>query len=240
MQGGGMASVIDSLAAVEQIVFRDQQITLPELVEILRNNFAGHDDLQVRLARRMPKFGNDIAWVDELGAKVVNIFCDEVKRVNGPEYVYQFYPCISTDRDFTGMGLHVGATPDGRRAGQQVSENQSPSEGADVEGLTALLNSAARLPFHRITGGPLNLRIHPSAVKGENGLDMFASLLDTYFAKGGMQAQINVMSREQLLDAQQHPHKYKSLCVRVTGYSAYFVQMGKKAQDELIHRTEKR
>ena len=109
-----------------------------------------------------------------------------------------------------------------------------------MSGLTALLNSIARLPFDRITGGPLNVRLHPSAVRGENGLRMFSSALQTYFDKGGMQLQLNVMSREQLLDAQMNPHKYRNLCVRVVGYSAYFVQMGKKAQDELIARTEKR
>lgn len=109
-----------------------------------------------------------------------------------------------------------------------------------MNGLTALLNSVAKLPFHRITGGPLNVRIHPSALRGENSLLMFASALKTYFEKGGMQLQINVMSREQLMDAQQNLHQYRNICVRVTGYSAYFVQMRKKAQDELIHRTEKR
>jgi formate C-acetyltransferase len=239
LQGSGMASVADSLAAVEQLVFRDKEMSLPELVEILRHNFEGHEILQARLSRKMPKYGNDIEWVDELARKVVDIYCDEIQRVNGPKYVYQFFPCISTDRDFTTMGKDVGATPDGRRAGQQVSENQSPTQGADMNGLTALLNSVARLPFQRITGGPLNVRMHPSAVKGENGLRMFATALKTYFEKGGMQIQINVMSREQLLDAQQNPHRYKNLCVRVTGYAAYFVQMGKKAQDELINRTEK-
>jgi formate C-acetyltransferase len=238
LQGSGMASVADSLAAVEQLVFRNQEMSLPELVDILRQNYEGHELLQARLSRKMPKYGNDIEWVDELARKVVDIYCDEIQRVNGPKYVYQFFPCISTDRDFTTMGKDVGATPDGRRAGQQVSENQSPTQGADMNGLTALLNSVARLPFERITGGPLNMRIHPSAVKGENGLRMFATALKTYFDKGGMQVQINVMSREQLLDAQQNPHKYKNLCVRVTGYAAYFVQMGKKAQDELINRTE--
>jgi formate C-acetyltransferase len=240
IQGSGMASVVDSLAAVEQLVFRDHEMTLKELVELLRNNYEGNDFLQAKLSKKMPKYGNDIEWVDELGRRVVDIFCDEIDRVNSPKYMYTFFPCISTDRDFTTMGKDVGATPDGRRAGQQVSENQSPTQGADMEGLTALLNSVSRLPFHRITGGPLNLRIHPSAVRGENGLNMFAIALQTYFQKGGMQVQLNVMSREQLLDAQQNPHKYKNLCVRVTGYSAYFVQMGKKAQDELINRTEKR
>ncbi len=240
IQGSGMASVVDSLATVEQLVFRDQEMSLKELVEILRSNYAGQEFLQARLSKRMPKFGNDIAWVDELARKVTDIFCDEVSHVNSSNYVYTFFPTLSTDRDFTTMGRDVGATPDGRRADQQISENQSPTEGADREGLTALLNSVARLPFHRITGGPLNIKLHPSAVKGKNGLEMFATALQTYFAKGGMQVQINVVSKEELLDAQKHPHKYKNLCVRVCGYSAYFVQMGKKAQNELIHRTEKK
>ena len=238
IQGSGMASVIDSLATVEQLVFRDKEMSLRELVAILRDNYEGNDLLQAKLSKKMPKFGNDIEWVNQLGKQVVDIFCDEIQRVNSPDFLYTFFPCISTDRDFTTMGKDVGATPDGRRAGQQISENQSPTEGADMNGLTALLNSVARLPFDRITGGPLNIRIHPSAVKGQNGLDMFSIALQTYFEKGGMQAQVNVMSKEQLLDAQQNPHKYRNLCVRVTGYSAYFVQMGKKAQDELINRTE--
>lgn len=239
IQGSGLASVIDSLSAVEQLVFRDKEMTLKQLVDVLGDNYEGNDFLQSKLSKKMPKFGNDIDWVDELGARVVDIFCDEIDRVNSPEYLYTFFPCISTDRDFTTMGKDVGATPDGRRIGQQISENQSPTQGADMSGLTALLNSVAKLPFHRITGGPLNIRLHPSAVKGDKGLEMFAIALQTYFDKGGMQIQLNVMSREQLLDAQKNPHKYKNLCVRVTGYSAYFVQMGKKAQDELIARTEK-
>ena len=240
LQGSGMASVADSLAAIEQLVFRDKEMSLGELAELLGADFEGNERLRTRLARRMPKFGNDVEWVDRLAAQVVDIFCDEAARVNRPEYLYKLYPCISTDRDFTTMGQYVGATPDGRCAGQQIAENQSPTEGADMNGLTALLNSAARLPFDRITGGPLNLRIHPSVVKGPEGLKAFAATLQTYFEKGGMQVQVNVASREELLAAQKDPHKYRNLCVRVTGYSAYFVQMGKKAQDELIKRTEQR
>jgi trans-4-hydroxy-L-proline dehydratase len=238
-QGGGVGTVVDCLAAIEELVFKNKEMSLKELVEILNNNFENQELLQMRLRKRMPKFGNDTEWVDELAAKVVNIFCDEVQRVNGEEYVYQFFPCLSTDRDFTGMGKYIGATPDGRYAGQQISENQSPTEGSDISGITALFNSVSKIPFNRITGGPLNIRIHPSAVKGENGLKVFASVMRTFFEKGGLQTQINVVSKHQLLDAQNNPDKYKDLCVRVTGYSAYFVQMGKKAQDELINRSEK-
>jgi formate C-acetyltransferase len=110
----------------------------------------------------------------------------------------------------------------------------------DTSGFTALLSSVSRLPFGRITGGPLNVKLHPSAVEGEEGLAALAAALQTYFEQGGMSLMMNVVSRQQLQDAKEHPQRYKSLCVRVTGYSAYFVQMGSKAQNEMIRRTEER
>ena len=239
VQGSGLATAIDCFAAVEQLVFRERIMTLPELNEILKRDWQGQELLRARVVHKMPRFGNDIEWVDALGREVADIFCDEVAACNGPEHLYAFFPCISTDRDFTTMGKWVGATPDGRRAGQQVSENTSPTEGADTAGLTALLSSVARLPMRRFTGGPLNVKLHPSAVAGPRGLEVMAAALETYLDAGGMNVMVNVVSREQLLDAQQHPERYRSLCVRVTGYSAYFTQMGKQAQDELIRRTEK-
>ncbi len=239
LQGSGLATTVDAFAAVEQLVFRDRAMTLPELNAILKRDWLGHQDLRARMLRKMPKYGNDVEWVDVLGRRVADVFCDEVAACNEPGYLYQFLPCISTDRDFTTMGKWVGATPDGRAAGQQISENASPTEGMDVAGLTALLSSVARLPMHRFNGGPLNMKLHPSAVSGQNGLRLMSAALDTYFETGGMNVMVNVVTREQLLDAQAHPEKYRSLCVRVTGYSAYFTQMGKKAQDELIRRTEK-
>ena len=238
LQGCGIASVADSLAAVDQLVFQDGTLKLAELGAVLAEDFRGAEELRRRLRYQLPKFGNDLPRVDELAARVVNIFCDEVQACNRGEPLYTFLPTLSTDRDFAAMGRIVGATPDGRKAGEPLSENQSPSEGADREGLTALLNSASRLPFARITGGPLNLRIHPSAVKGAEGAKNLAALLRTYLERGGMQVQLNVASRAQLLEAQEHPERYRGLCVRVVGYSAYFVQMGRRAQDELIRRTE--
>jgi pyruvate-formate lyase len=238
VQGTGLATVADSLAAIDELVFQTQECTLPELVDILNRDFRGAERLQRRLHRKMPKFGNDREPVDSLARQVVDIFCDEVAGANTGEFLYTFFPTLSSDRDFTTMGRFVGATPDGRGAGQPLSENQSPSEGADGTGLTALLNSLAKLPFRRITGGPLNLRLHPTAVRGEDGLSAFAALLQTYMEKGGLQVQVNVVSRDELLDAQKHPDRYRTRCVRVTGYSAYFVQMGRTAQDELIRRTE--
>ncbi len=238
VQGSGLATVADSLAAIDQMVFQDRQMALTDLADVLDQNFDGHKELQNRLKYHMPKFGNDIDRVDELAQKVVNIFCDEVAARNNPDYIYTFLPTLSTDRAFTDMGQNLAASADGRNAGDPISENQSPASGADREGVTALLNSASKIPFKRITGGPLNLKIHPSAVQGPAGLKALAALLKTYMDIGGMQVQLNVLSRQLLLDAQKHPEKYEGLCIRVTGYSAYFVQMGKTAQDEVIRRTE--
>ncbi len=175
--------------------------------------------------------------VDKYAKTVVDVFCDCVREVNSPEYLYKLIPTLSSDRDFTTMGSFVGATPDGRRQGEKLSENQSPCEGRDVSGLTALFNSLAAVPFRRIAGGPLNVKIHPGAVAGEDGLGNLCALFKTYFESGGMQIQANFLDRDQLIQAKLHPERHRNLCIRVTGYSAFFIQMGEKAQDELIART---
>lgn len=237
-QGCGVATVINSLYAIDEIVFRKKEMTLPELAGILRNDYKGQEFLAERYKRKLAKFGNDIDEVDRYAKIVTDIFIRAVEAFNGSEYLYQMWPTYSTDRDFTTMGYDVGATPDGRRAREPLSENQSPAEGTDISGLTAMLNSVARIPFEYITGGPLNVRIHPSAVAGEEGLEAMCALFETYMENGGMQLQVNVVDAETLKRAQKEPEKYKTLCVRVTGYSAFFVEMGKKAQEELIRRTE--
>jgi formate C-acetyltransferase len=238
-QGTGLATVVDALYAIERLVFTDKTMSLKELAELCARDYAGNEDLALKLKKKYKKFGNDQDEVDKYAAVVTNAFVDAVEAFNGGGYLYQMYPTLSSDRDFTTMGLYVGATPDGRRAREPLSENQSPSEGADISGLTATLNSAAKIPFRRITGGPLNLRIHPGSVQGEEGVRILAALFKTYMQKGGMQLQINVVDADTLRKAQANPQAYRNLCVRVTGYSAFFVEMGKKAQEELIARTEK-
>ena len=237
-QGTGLATVVDSLYAIEEIVFRNREMGLKEFAAVLASNWSGHESLRKRVAGKMAKFGNDIPEVDKYAETVVNIFCDCVDAVNSPEYLYRLIPTLSSDRDFTTMGKYVGATPDGRTHGAQLSENQSPTENKDVSGLTALFNSLAHVPFRRIAGGPLNVKIHPGAVAGDSGLKNFYALVKTYFEDGGMQIQANILDRRQLVEAKENPDKHRNLCIRVTGYSAFFVQMGEKAQEELIARTE--
>jgi len=237
-QGTGLAMMTDSLYALDRFVFQDKKMSLSEFAGLLASNYAGNEPLADFLKKRYAKFGNDIDEVDKYATIVANLFTKAVQEVNGENYLYQLWPTLSSDRDYTLMGKYVGATPDGRRHGEPLSENQSPSLGCDTQGLTALLNSVSKVDFGKITGGPLNVRIHPSTVRGEDGLHNLAALLGTYMQRGGMQLQINVVDAAQLREAMQSPEKYKNLCVRVTGYSAFFTQMGEKAQLELISRTE--
>lgn len=237
-QGCGLATVINALYVIDQVVFKRKEMTLRELADILKNNYRGHEELALKFKNKYAKFGNDCEDVDKFAKIVTDMFIRTIDNNNGPEYLYQLWPAYSTDRDFTTMGQYVGATADGRFAKEQISENQSPVVGTDTAGLTALLNSLAKIPFDKITGGPLNLMIHPSAVSGKDGLKAMCALFQTYMQKGGMQLQPNIVGAETLKCAQKTPDKYRTLSVRVTGYSAFFVEMGKKAQNEMIKRTE--
>lgn len=238
IQGSGLATAIDSLAAIDIAVFKEKKYSLDHIRSAIQANYEGYEDVRAYL-HKLPKFGNDIDVVDGYGKVVIDAFCDAIEAMNREkEGIYSYLPTVSTDRDFTIMGESLAASADARKQGEPISENQSPYNGADISGMTALLNSVSSLPFDRITGGPLNLRLHPTSVEGEEGLQKLSSLLEVYLKKGGMQAQLNVVGKQELLAAQEHPEQYKNLCVRVVGYAAYFVQMGKKAQDELIERTE--
>jgi formate C-acetyltransferase len=237
VQGSGIATAADALYAIDHLVFQEKAYTLPQLNGILTSDWEGQEALRQRILH-LPKFGNDADEVDQYAAWVGEAFADAVSEQDQGRYLYGFLPTLSSDRDFTTMGRCVGATADGRVCRAPISENQSPAEGADLSGVTALLNSVSKIRFDRITGGPLNLRLHPSAVQGEKGAHLLTALLTTYFQKGGLQIQMNVVDRDTLIRAQQEPEKYRNLCVRVTGYSAFFTQMGRRAQDEMIRRTE--
>lgn len=238
VQGSGLATVVNSLSAIDTAVFKEKRYTMAQLREAIAANFVGYEEMRTYLLK-LPKFGNDIEEVDRYAKVAIDIFVDAVLVMNkNREGLYTYRPAVSTDRDYKIMGKWLAASADGRLKGEPISENQSPYHGTDISGMTALLNSVSQVPFSRVTGGPLNLRLHPSSVEGESGLDKLAALLEVFLSKGGMQAQINVVGKKELIEAQKHPEQYKDLCVRVVGYAAYFVQMGKQAQDELIQRTE--
>lgn len=236
--GAGIATVADSLAAIRVLVYETGELTLSRLRDVLNRDFAGEEPLRQRLRTRLPKFGNDDCRVDDLAAQVATIFCDEVVRCNEVPHSVRFWPEIYSYHNNRWMGSQLGATADGRRKGESISENQSPSPGADLAGATACLRSLARLPFRRTPGGGTNLRLHPSGVAGEAGLRALAHLLQTYFELGGQHLQVNLVEAETLRQAQRQPDQYRDLSVRVVGYSAYFVTLAPNVQEDLIRRTE--
>ncbi len=236
--GSGIGTVADSLVAIQQIVFDSGEMTLADLRDVLNADFEGHESLRQRLLNRCPKYGNDDGEVDAFAVRLADTFCDEVVRCNEVPHSMRFWPEIYSYHNNRRQGSELGATPDGRKRGEAISENQSPSYGMDLAGATACLRSMAKLPFHRTPGGGTNLRLHPSAVRGEKGLEALSDLLKTYLHLGGQHLQVNVVDGEMLREAQKRPEEYRSLSVRVVGYSAYFVTLAKDAQDDLIRRTE--
>ena len=236
--GAGIATLADSLTVIKKLVFEEKEMSLTELVDILKADFEGNELLQQKLINRYSKFGNDDDYVDSLAVRAAEVFCREVIGQNSGDYLVKFVPKIYSHLFHISLGKMTGATADGRKKGEPISENQSPTHGADKSGLTASLNSMAKLPFKLSPAGGTTLFIHPSAVKGKLGIDILSNLIEGYFQNGGMHLHINVVDRNTLLDAQQHPEKYRTLSVRVTGYSAYFVQLNSDIQAEIIARTE--
>ena len=186
----------------------------------------------------MPKFGNDIPEVDEYARRAAGCYSYAVEKYDNPRggtYQAGLYPVSAN----VPLGAQTGATPDGRLAYEPVADGVSPSAGKDANGPTAAATSVARLDHFNASNGTLyNMKFHPSALAGRAGLENFASLIHTFFDKKGSHVQFNVVSRETLLDAQAHPEQYKSLVVRVAGYSALFTTLSRSLQDDIIRRTE--
>ena len=186
----------------------------------------------------LPKFGNDIEDVDALARDAAYTYTKPVEKYKNPRggmFQAGVYPVSAN----VPLGGQTGATPDGRLAHRPVADGVSPSSGKDVHGPTAAANSVAKLDHGIASNGTLfNQKFHPSALSGEEGLNNFVSLIRSYFDQKGMHMQFNVVSRETLLDAQQHPENYKHLVVRVAGYSALFTTLSRSLQDDIIARTE--
>ena len=157
------------------------------------------------------------------------------KNPRGGQYQAGLYPVSAN----VPLGAQTGATPDGRLAGKPVADGVSPASGRDVNGPTAAANSVSKLDHYIASNGTLfNMKFHPSALSGVKGLDNFVALIHAYFDQKGSHMQFNVVSRDTLLDAQQHPENYKTLVVRVAGYSALFTSLSRSLQDDIIARTE--
>ena len=237
IQGVGMGTLTDSLSAVKYHVFDTGKITMKEVHTLLSSNFSNSEPIRQMLLNETPKYGNDDDYADNIAQKIFEIYFNCIDgRPNTKGGTYRVNLLPTTVHIY--FGQMTGATPDGRKAGEPLSDGISPSQGADKHGPTAVVKSVAKIDHTRTGGTLLNQKFLPQVLQDEQGITNLAHLVRTYFRLGGHHAQFNVVSAETLRNAQKNPEKYGDLIVRVAGYSDYFVDIGKELQDEIIARTE--
>jgi formate C-acetyltransferase len=237
IQGVGAGSLTDSLTALKHHVFDKGHKGMEEILGMLRENFRGSEDFRYDLLNRTPKYGNDDDYADEILMEVFQYYLLAVegrKSPRGADYRINLLPTTS----HIYFGSVIGALPDGRKAGEPLSEGISPVQGADRNGPTSVLKSAAKID-HLSTGGTLlNQKFTPSFFEDEGGMEKIVRLIRSYFRMNGHHIQFNVVTADTLRKAQKEPERYSDLIVRVAGYSDYFNDLGKDLQDEIIRRTE--
>lgn len=243
----GIANLGNSLAAVKKLVFEQSLIGQQQLAEALAADFAGlsHEQLRQRLINSAPKYGNDDESVDALLVRAYQTYIDELKLYRNPRYGRgpiggKYYAGTSSISANVPFGAATMATPDGRKAHTPLAEGASPASGTDHLGPTAVINSVGKLPVGAILGGVLlNQKLNPSTLDNDGDRQKLMALLRTFFeVHKGWHIQYNIVSRETLLAAKQHPDQYRDLVVRVAGYSAFFTALSPDAQDDIIARTE--
>lgn len=240
ISGRGLGTTTDSLAALKKVVFDDKNATMDEVIDALESDFRGKKGERLRqiLINRAPKYGNDDDYADEIAREIAGTFCDIVmskKAWRGGPYRASFFS----------YGMHVldgnllGATPNGRKAREPTSNSLSPSNGVEKNGPTSILKSCAKIDHTKIANGcALNIKMLPSFLRGQERRQKLASLIRAYFELGGSEVQLNVVDTKTLRAAQKHPENYHDLVVRVSGYCAYFTDLGKPIQDDIIARQE--
>ena len=239
----GIGTLANSLAAIRKLVFDDKAISMAQLKHALETNFEDASTNPTgpaiqELCRHAPKYGNDDPYVDDIAKRCLNIVVKELrKHQTRPGQGYG--ATISPVAAHMSYGLICGATPDGRKASAPLSDACSPVQGTDVNGPTATIKSVANLEHINLVQGTIfNMKMHPGPLETRAGMQKWAGLIRTYFDLGGWEIQFNVVSAETLREAQKHPEDYRDLVVRVVGYSAFFVELEKVVQDDIISRTE--
>ena len=234
--GIGLANACDSLLAVRQVVFDQKRFTMDEILSAIRHDFDGCEPMRQYLLNRVPKWGNNDPEADALGKRIADYYCSKVHTFTnargGPVQAALF----TITRQWE-MGRITGAMPDGRKAGSPLAPGAGATPGREMNGLTGLMGSVTKLDFTNTPAGSvLDITLHPSAVRGESGLDAMVNLIKTFSAEGGYALQFNVYDVETLRDAQRHPERHSSLQIRVSGWSVYFNTLSKFEQDQFIAR----
>jgi formate C-acetyltransferase len=237
IQGVGIGTVTDSLSALKYLVYDHKTLAMSRMLEALKANFDGYEDVLALVKNKPPRYGNDDDYADSLMREVFEFYRKCVTgrpNVRGGMYRVNMLPTTC----HVYFGQVTGALPCGRKAGIPVSEGISPEGGSDVYGPTAVIKSCSKMDHLQTGGTLLNQKFVPSAVRGEAGLDGMAALIRGYFAMDGHHIQFNVVDRATLLEAQRDPEAHRDLIVRVAGYSDYFRNLDRALQDEIINRTE--
>ena len=241
----GTSIIGDALAVVKKLVFDEKKITFGQLRAALDANWQGEENQRIRkLALAVPKFGNDEDYVDELVADVYDSYLELLPGYHTDRFGHGPIGCgytMSTSNisSYVPYGMDVGATPDGRYAGQPVNEGASPCLGADKQGPTAVLKSVSKLPNKRMAGGQLlNMKFAPGVLNGDDNLEKFIAFLEANRLLGNFHIQFNIVDSAELRDAKLHPEKHADLMVRVAGYCALFTSLIPEVQDAIIARTE--
>ena len=240
VQGIGIANLSDSLHALKGMVFDQQRMRFDELLAVLKANFETPEgkEVRARLINRFEKYGNDIDEVDNISADLLRFYCKEVEKYRNPRGG-QFTPGSYTVSAHVPLGSVVGATPDGRFAGEQLADGGlSPMLGQDCQGPTAVLKSVSKLDNYLLSNGTLlNVKFTPATLEGEGGLNKLSDFLLAFTKLKLQHVQFNVVNADMLREAQQRPQDFAGLVVRVAGYSAFFVELSKEIQDDIIRRT---
>ena len=237
IQGVGLGTTTDSLASLKYNVFDKRYITMKKMISLLKTDYDGQETLRQRLLNKTPKYGNDDDYADSIMKDIFEAYFEAVDgRPNTKGGYYRINLLPTTVHIY--FGKTVEATPDGRKAGEPLSEGVSPVQGADHKGPTAVIKSVAKIDHVRTGGTLLNQKFTPQLLADEIGMNKLAQLIRTYFKLDGHHIQFNVVSSGMLRDAKKHPERYRDLIVRVAGYSDYFVDLSVDLQNEIIKRTE--
>ncbi len=236
--GMGIGVTADALMAVKRFVYDERRFMLDDLRRMLSANFEGCERERQLLLRGAPKYGNDIAEVDDIAARFAGDFGTEMLKYRTPQGGY-YWGLMAANVQNISAGAELGASPDGRLAQQPVSDAASPTFGRDVSGITATIRSISKLPYRLCHGGNVvNIKLHPSAIEGEAGLRALAVLIRTCFKLGGAELQFNTVDGDILREAMEHPQDYGDLVVRVSGFSAHFATLDRVVQEDILARTE--
>jgi formate C-acetyltransferase len=234
----GLATVADSLTTIRYMVFDKKLCTARELYDAYMSNWEGYEPLRQRILREVPHFGNNDPYADEQMKWICDLYydtCRQMYSTRSAVYKAGLYGAA----DHVAQGAHTWATPDGRRTGEPLADAASPAQGRDLHGPTGVFASECCFDHSNFLDGiALNLRIHPTALRGPEGSAKLRDVTKAYFDQGGLEVQYNVVSADDMRAAQKDPDSYRNLVVRIAGYSAYFVELSERMQNDIISRTE--